>query len=69
MYLYYAFPVSFGALVGATVNGLVVTDYTITQVELPNGAENSDDPDGLEDYYLVRINNIQTGAAIPIVWA
>lgn len=62
-YPYYAYPASFGVPSSVTVGGLAFSDFTVSVVSLTNASGHT------EDYNVIRFNNIQTGAAISVVWA
>jgi len=62
-YPYYAYPSSFGIPASVTVGGLSFSDFSVTVVSLTNASGHT------ENYNVLRFNNIQTGAAITVVWA
>lgn len=59
----YAWPKSFGALSGVTVNNLSFSDYTVTEMSFTNASGHT------QDYYVFTFNGIQTGAAISVVFS
>jgi hypothetical protein len=61
-YPYYVYPVSFGAPANVTVGGLAFSDYTVSTQSFTNASGHT------ADFYVIRFNNIQTGAAINVVW-
>jgi len=62
-YPYYVYPTSFGALTGVTVGGLPFSDYDVAVQSVTNAQGY------VQNYYVIRFNNIQTGAAIAVVWS
>jgi len=62
-YLYYAFPASFGTPSRVTVGGLTFSDFTVTTLDFTNASGHT------ETYNVIRLNNMQTGAAINVNWA
>jgi len=62
-YFYLCYPASSGIPAGVTVGGLAFSDYTVTVQALTNASGYT------QNYNVVRCNNIQTGAAINVVWA
>lgn len=61
-YPVYVYPASFGAPANVTVGGLSFTDFTATTQNFTNAHGHT------ESFYVVRFNNLQTGAAINVVW-
>ncbi len=62
-YFYFAYPASSGLPANVTVGGLAFSDYTVTLQSFTNASGYT------QDYNVVRCNNLQTGAAINVVWA
>lgn len=62
-YVYYAYPLSYGLMTAVTVGGLAFSDFTSTPISFTNASGYT------SQYYLVRINNIQTGSNIAVHWA
>lgn len=61
-YPFYCYPASFGAPANVTVGGLAFTDFTVTAQNFTNASGHT------ESYNVIRFNNLQTGAAINVVW-
>lgn len=57
-YPYFAYPEAFGVPAAVQVNGLPFSDFSVSVVSV-----------GGTNYNVLRFNNIQTGSAIPTVWA
>lgn len=62
-YFYFCYPASSGLPAAVTVGGLAFSDYTVTVQPLTNASGYT------QNYNVVRCNNIQTGAAINVVWS
>jgi hypothetical protein len=60
VYLYLAWPTSFGAATQFTVNGLV-TSFTQSTVSVTNAYGDT------TNYYVYRSNDVQSGSGIPVV--
>lgn len=62
-YPYYAFPATFGTPSAVTVGGLAFSDFSVDVVSVTNASGYT------QNYNVIRFSNIQTGAAISVVWA
>ena len=62
-YFYFCYPSSSGMPANVTVGGLAFSDYTVTTQSFTNASGYT------QNYNVVRCNNLQTGAAINVVWA
>jgi hypothetical protein len=62
-YPFYCYPVSFGLPANVTVSGLAFSDYSVTTQSMTNASGYA------QNYYILRFNNIQTGANINVVWS
>jgi len=62
-YFYFCYPASSGLPANVTVGGLAYSDYAVSVQALTNASGYT------QNYNVVRCNNIQTGAAINVVWA
>lgn len=61
-YPYYCYPAAWGAPSNVMVGGLAFSDFTATQQSFTNAHGHT------SSYYVVRFNNIQTGANIAVTW-
>ena len=62
-YFYFCYPTTSGIPANVTVGGLAFSDYTVTVQSFTNASGY------VQNYNVVRCNNIQTGSAINVVWA
>lgn len=62
-YFYFCYPSSVGAIGNVTVGGLAFSDLVVSSQSFTNASGY------VQSYYVIRCGNIQTGAAISVVWS